>query len=78
LEDEVNLSIILSDYQNRLKLIKQFFTNKDIFFNRGFLVNNQIDYIYLLRGQELANNPIELQIDTVFYNELVTIYKVRK
>jgi hypothetical protein len=78
LEDEMNLDITGFDWQSRRLLEEKFFTTNDKFFARGFLVNNKIDYIYLVNDQNFSIDTEILQIDNIFQNEQVKIYKVRR
>jgi hypothetical protein len=78
LEDEMNLDITGFDWQTRRKEIEKFFSTTDKYFARGFLLNNNIDYIYLVNDQEFKLSDNDLQIDKIFDNSQVRIYKVRK
>ncbi|MDD4938448.1 MAG: hypothetical protein PHX34_05605, partial [Candidatus Shapirobacteria bacterium] len=78
LEDEMNLNITGFNWQNRRVEEEKFFTTNDKFFARGFLLNNQIDYIYLLKDQSFSLDNNDLQIDLIFQNDEVKIFKVRK
>jgi len=78
LEDEMNLDITGFDWKTRRNESVKFFNNNDKYFTRGFLVNNQIKYIYLLNSQSLVINPTDLQIDQIFDQNGVKIYQVRR
>jgi hypothetical protein len=78
LEDEMNLDITGFDWQTRRKEIEKFFNTTDKYFARGFLLNNNIDFIYLVNDQEFKLSENDLQVDKVFDNSQVRIYKVRK
>ena len=52
LEDEMNLASSGFDWQSRRQNSLDFFKQLDIFKDQGFLVNNQIDYIYLVDDLE--------------------------
>jgi len=78
LEDEMNLSITGYDWQSRRKEEEKFFTTEDKFFARGFLLNNKIDYIYLVDDQNFQLSTDDLQIDKIFENSQVKIYKTRR
>ena len=78
LEDEMNLEITGFDWKNRLTGEEKFFTTSDKFFARGFLINNNIDYIYLVADQNLSLSVLDLQITEIFNNGQVRIYKVQK
>lgn len=78
LEDEMNLEITGFNWKQRLKDEQKFFTTDDKFFARGFLINNQVDYIYLVNDQSFKLSELDLQIDEIFNNSQVRIYKVQK
>jgi len=78
LEDEINLDITGFNWQNRKTESTKFFQSHDKFFARGFLVNNQISYIYLVNQQNFILSPSDLQIDQIFSQDGVKIYRVRK
>jgi len=78
LEDTVNLTIIDKSYSSREDDIKKFFKENDKFFNRGLLVNNKIDYIYLTSNQNLSSSLEDLQVDKVYEKQQIRIYKVRR
>jgi hypothetical protein len=78
LEDEMNLNITGFDWQSRKTESQKFFASNDKFFARGFLINNQISYIYLVNQQNFTLNSKDLQIDQIYNQDGVEIYKVRK
>ena len=78
LEDEMNLDITGFDWKQRRIEEEKFFSSKDNFFARGFLLNNKIDYIYLVNNQNFSLSAFDLQIDEIFKNDQVRIYQVRK
>jgi hypothetical protein len=78
LEDEMNLDITGFDWQARRLSEEKFFSTTDEFFARGFLLNNQIDYIYLVNGQKFTLSESQLQIEKIFDNGQVRIYQVQK
>lgn len=78
LEDEMNLDITGFDWKSRRFDVEKFFNTNDEFFARGFLVNNQIDYIYLVNGQKISLGQSQLQIDQIYDNGQVQIYKVQR
>jgi len=78
LEDEMNLDITGFDWQSRLKEEKDFFISQDKFQARGFLINNHINYIYLINNQSFSLSLDDLQIDQIFNNGQVKIYQVRR
>ena len=78
LEDEMNLDITGFDWKTRRSDSIKFFNSNDKYFTRGFLVNNQIKYIYLLQQQSLVANQADLQIDQIFDQNGIKIYQVRR
>lgn len=78
LEDEMNLDITGFDWKSRRSEEEKFFSSTDKFFVRGFLINNKIDYIYLVANQNLPLNETDLQVDQIFNNDQIRIYQVRK
>lgn len=78
LEDEMNLSITGFDWQSRRMEEEKFFSSIDPYFTRGFLINNKIKYIYLVNDQSFSLNTFDLQIDEIFQNSQVRIYKTRR
>ncbi|MFA5750177.1 MAG: hypothetical protein WC895_03065, partial [Candidatus Shapirobacteria bacterium] len=79
LEDEMNLDITGFDWQSRKIESDKFFTSQDKFFTRGFLINNQISYIYLVNNnQSFKIDSNDIQVDIIFNNSQIKIYKVRK
>jgi len=78
LEDEMNLNITGLDWQTRRITSDNFFNSTDQNFSRGFLINNHILYIYLLTDQNLPLSPSQLQIDLIYDQDGVLIYKVQR
>jgi len=78
LEDEMNLDITGFDWQSRLKEEKDFFNSQNKFQARGFLINNNISYIYLINNQSFSLSLDDLQIDQIFNNGQTKIYQVRR
>jgi len=78
LEDEMNLDITGFNWQQRRTDEEKFFTTSDKYFARGFLLNNNIDYIYLVNDQEFSISDFDLQIEEIFNNSQVRIYQVEK
>lgn len=80
LEDEMNLENSGFDWKLRRHDAEEFFTQKNQYADRGFLVNNKIDYIYLPK-QYTANNPKlspEMYLEIIFENSEILIYKVKR
>lgn len=78
LEDEMNLDITGFDWQSRKNESLKFFQSNDEYSARGFLVNHQIDYIYLVNGQKFTLGESQLQIKKIFDNGQVQIYQVQR
>jgi len=80
LEDEMNLNILNKNIKLRRQEADSFFLQKNIYQDRGFLVNNQIDYIYLnqLFGDNLSKNSLQLGINKIFENNDILIFKVQR
>lgn len=80
LEDEMNSQNSGYDSIGRRQSEINFFTQKNIFQDRGFLVNNQIDYIYLT-GFQIQRFPLhssELSLEKIYDNEDCLIYHVQR
>lgn len=78
LDDEMNLDITGYDFTKRRKEEIKFFNQKSPFEDRGFLINNNIRYIYLINDSNLNLNIKDLQIDKVFDNGQSQIYQVQR
>jgi len=80
LEDEMNLANSGYDWQSRRLNSLDFFKQLNIFRDRGFLVNNQIDYIYLVGDQREFNklNVDNLYLNKIFSNQETLIYRVQR
>ena len=78
LSDEMNASILGLDWQQRRKSSLDFFTTQNRHQARGFLLNNKIDYIYLVGQQNFQLSPPELEIDQIYSFNNVRIFHVRK
>ncbi len=76
--DRMNLDITGYFWQERVEDKWKFFTTDDVFWARGFLVNNQIDYIYLVDDQAFELNPQDLGVEMIYNQEKVRIYKVNR
>ncbi len=77
LEDEMNLRISDYDFKQRAEDELKFFITDDEIWARGFLLNNQIGYIYLTDRQRFLLSEEELGIEKIFDNGEVRIYQVR-
>ncbi|MDP4009692.1 MAG: hypothetical protein Q8P53_01770 [Candidatus Shapirobacteria bacterium] len=78
LEDEMNTDITGLDWKIRRNESLKFFNSTDKFFGRGFLLNNKIDYIYLVDAQNFVFQTTDIFVDKIFDNGLVKIFKVEK
>lgn len=77
LEDEMNLIISGYGFKQRLDDEIKFFTTDDEIWARGFLLNNQIGYIYLIEEQSFRLDEEQLGIEEIFNNHKAKIYQVR-
>ncbi|HBP51252.1 MAG: hypothetical protein US68_C0002G0024 [Candidatus Shapirobacteria bacterium GW2011_GWE1_38_10] len=80
IEDEMNLENSGFDWRLRRQNSTDFFAQKNQYIDRGFLVNNQIDYIYLPKIY-VSKNPKfipEMYLENVYENPEVIIYKVKR
>jgi len=80
ISDEMNLNNSGYPWQSRLSAATLFFKQENQFQDRGFLVNNQIDYIYLTALQKTNINFDTNALSLVkIYDDLnSTIYKVNR
>ncbi len=76
LEDEVNLDITGYDWRGRKKSVEEFYGSLDHKFVRGFLKDNDIVYIYWLKGQRATLGESQLGVTRIFENSAVDIFKV--
>lgn len=80
LADQMNLQISGYNYQPRLDQINKFFKQDSEFENRGLLVNNQIDYVYLV-DKQIDSTQLDLtkmSLQKIFDNSYVNIYQVNR
>jgi hypothetical protein len=79
-DDYMNLQNSGYNWIERLDNSKKFFEQKSIHQDRGFLVNNQIDYIYLATPQKnmINLNVDQLYLKTIYENSEITIYQVER
>lgn len=80
LEDEMNLENSDYDWRLRRQDSENFFSQNNIHADRGFLVNNQIDYIYLPKVflAQKSSLSLDLSIKNIFENSEIIIYKVNR
>lgn len=77
-DDYMNLANSGYNYLSRLKSSQEFFTQKNIHQDRGFLINNNISYIYLteLQQKNINLDVSNLYLKKIFTNQKTTIYQV--
>ncbi len=73
IEDTINLEILDVDYKGRVNLQKDFFKIPDQ--AKKILQNNNIRYIYLLKGQQISLDENKIAAKKIFENEEVVIYE---
>lgn len=78
LEDEMNLDITGFDWKKRREKSLTFYDTDDKFLARGFLVNNNISYIYLVKDQGFKISEADLQVDQIYSQDDIKIFKVRR
>lgn len=78
LEDQVNLDITGYNWQQRRKHLDNFFQQTNPYESRGFLLNNNLSYIYLEEAQNLPFSPEILQINKIYDNGFEKIFKIQK
>lgn len=76
LEDEVNLDITGFDWRVRRNEVERFLNSLNQSEVRGFLKDNNIAYIYWIKGQRARLGETQLGIERIFENRAVDIYKV--
>ena len=80
LEDEMNLTISGYNSNQRRSDSLEFFKLENKFKDRGFLLNNQIDYVYIANSNDQAFHPTdqEMGLQLIYNNNQTMIYKVIK
>jgi len=78
LEDEMNLEITGFPWRERRAEAEKFFSSRDRVWARGFLLNNRIDYIYLVNDQRFSLEEGDLGVKMIFNNGQVRIYQVER
>jgi uncharacterized membrane protein len=76
LEDEVNLDITGYDWKLRREKVLEFLDTLDHQKAYDFLRENNIEYVYWLKGQRAKLGESQLGIERIFENSEVDIYKV--
>jgi hypothetical protein len=76
----MNLDISGYRWQSRRADALDFFHQQTVYKDRGFLVNNRIDYIYLvdLQRQKTTLNLQDMSIVPIFDNGYAVIYRVKR
>ena len=77
LEDEVNLEITGYDWKSRRAEIEDWYRQPDQIKAREFLANNNIKYIYWLKGQRAYLGEGQLGIEKIFENKEVEVFVVK-
>jgi hypothetical protein len=79
-DDYMNLQNSGYNWAERLDNSKKFFEQKSIYEDRGFLVNNLIDYIYLAGPQKNKTSlkTDQLYIKNIYENPEISIYRVER
>lgn len=78
LEDEMNLDITGFDWSKRRLEAINFYTSNDKYYARGFLLNNNIQYIYLVNDQKINLNSVDLEINKIYDQDGIEIFNVQK
>ena len=76
LEDTVNLSITGYPWEERNQKVVKFLESSNANFVRKFLGENNIRYIYWLKGQKTALGEREAGLTKIFENDAADIYRV--
>jgi len=77
-EDEFQQEIFQNDYKGRLADSNKFFYGKDYGWDKVFLLENKISYIYLPTLYKLNLNEGLLGVEKIFSNSEAEIFKVRQ
>ena len=75
MEDEIQNQILLTDYNKRLTLSKDFFANNTLK-DTQFLAKNNIKYIYLPKIYGVSLDNLSTKIEEIFQNNEAVIFKV--
>ncbi len=76
LEDEVNLDITGYSWGERKLKVEKFLKSFEAGEARAFLKENNISYIYWIKGQRTLLREEQLRLERIFENNLVDIYRV--
>lgn len=74
-EDEVNLNIMNYDWIKRKEMVEKFIKEPNNEAGKNFLEENSIKYIYLVRRNGVGLHEETLNINNVFDNDEVIVYK---
>jgi hypothetical protein len=77
LADEMNLEISAYPWRERREKASRFFATDNASFANDFLRQNEIKYLYLVKGQDLRLNPEEIKAEKIFENGEVKVYQVK-
>lgn len=77
LEDQINLDIMGYDWPTRLSELQKWYKESDQQQARKFLKDNDIKYVYWLKGQRALLGEGQLGLKNVYENNLVTVYAVQ-
>lgn len=77
LEDEINLDITGYNWPLRRSKVENWYKEKDRAKARGFLKENNIKYVYWLKGQRAFFGEGQLGLTKIFENKEVDIFMVR-
>ncbi len=75
LEDEINLNITGYDWRIRRAEVEDWYKESDNIKAREFLRNNDIEYIYWLKGQRALLGETQLGIKNIYENNEVIVYQ---
>ena len=76
LEDEVNLNITGYNWRQRREEVESFLSSLDHVSARSFLRENNITYVYWIKGQRATLGEDQLEMTRIFENSEVNIYEV--
>ncbi len=76
LEDEVNLEIMDYNWRQRKEKVQRFFATNDSQEAIRFIKDNDIQYVYLLKDQQVVLDQDYLNIVKIFENQSTAIYKL--
>lgn len=77
LEDEINLNIMGYDWQDRREKVVDYFEKSEESYDSTLINENDIEYLYILKGQDSTADFTRRNMERIFENNEVTIYKVK-